>query len=424
MNVVTDLIKEIRVPKMVKVRQDYDRTSIPAEDIPAVIRKELDREDLLGKLKPGMTVAITCGSRGIKNYAVMAKTLVDLVKEHDAKPFIVAAMGSHGGATEEGQRQILTDYGITEEAMGCPIHAEMATTKIGSCEEFGTDVRIDSNAAAADAILLFNRIKIHTSFHGPYESGLMKMMGIGLGKQPGAEIIHAVDPALMHRVVEEHGKIVLQNAPVIGGLAVLENAFDDTMKLVGLNPQQILEEEPKLLLEAKANFATLLYDTCDVLVVDKIGKNISGDGMDPNVTGRFATDITGGIKADRIVVLDLTDETHGNAQGIGNADVTTLRLDRKMSREMTYPTAVTNKLLMLDKLPMVMDNDREAIQLAMRACYSDDTNTLRIIHVHDTAHLEDIEVSEAMIPETEANPRTTICSEPFEWPFDAEGNLW
>ena len=424
MQVVTNLIKDIPIPQMMKVRQIYDRTCIAPEEIPGIIREQLDREDILGKLKPGMKVALTCGSRGIRNYALMAKTIVDLIKEKGAEPFIVGAMGSHGGATEEGQRQILTDYGITEEAMGCPVKCQMDTTLIGTCAEFGTEVRIDKNAAEADAILLFNRVKIHTSFHGPYESGLMKMMGIGLGKQHGAGIIHSIDTSLMHRVVEEHGKVVLANAPVIGGLAVVENAFDDTWKLAGMNPQQIVEDEPALLLEAKEQFATLLFDKCDVLIVDKIGKNISGDGMDPNVTGRFATDIEGGIKAGNIAVLDLTDETHGNAQGIGNADVTTLRLDRKMKREMTYPTAVTNKFLCLDKLPMVMDNDREAIQLAICACYETDMSKLEVIRVRDTAHLEEIEVSVSMLEQVKKNPRLEILSEPYDWEFNEEGNLW
>ena len=228
MQVVTDLIKDTPLPQMVEVRQIYDKTCITPEEIPGIIREQLDREGILGKLKPGMSVAITCGSRGIKNYQLMTKTIVDLVREKRAEPFIVASMGSHGGATSEGQREILTGYGITEENMGCPVKCDMDTVLVGICDEFGTEVRIDKNAAQADAILLFNRIKIHTSFHGPYESGLMKMMGIGLGKQHGAEIIHAVDPALMHRVVEEHGKVVLNNAPVIGGLGIIENAFDDT----------------------------------------------------------------------------------------------------------------------------------------------------------------------------------------------------
>lgn len=424
MKVVSDLIKDVAIPEMVHARQIYDNSHIPSEEIPEIIRSQLGRKEIRDKIHPGMTIALTCGSRGIRNYKLMTKTIVDFLKECDAKPFIVASMGSHGGATSEGQREILASYGITEETMGCPVKTDMDTVKIGRFEEFGTDVRIDKNAAEADGILLFNRIKIHTSFHGPYESGLMKMMGIGLGKQPGAEIIHSVDPDLMYKVVEGHGKVCLHNLNVIGGLGIIENAFDDTWKIVGLTPQEIIDQEPELLKEAKAQFATLLFDSCDLLIVDKIGKNISGDGMDPNVTGRFATNITGGIKADRIVVLDLTDETHGNAQGIGNADVTTRRLEKKMIRDVTYPTCVTNKLLSLDKLPMVMDNDREAIQLALKSCYNNDTASLRVIHIRDTAHLEDIEISTSLANECRDNPRIQVTSKPFRWRFDENGNLW
>lgn len=424
MQVVTNLISGVSIPKMVKVRQKFDDTHISDNNIEHLVREQLDKPEILGKIKSGMNVAITCGSRGIKNYALMAKTIVNLVKEHGGIPFIVAAMGSHGGATSAGQRQILADYGITEETMKCQIKSDMDTVKIGHCDKFDTDVRIDKNAANADAIIVFNRIKIHTSFHGSYESGLMKMMAIGLGKQHGANIIHAVKPDLMDQVVEMHGKICLENAPVIGGLGVIENAFDDTWKIIGLTPNEIVKEEPKLLIEAKHQFATLLFDSCDVLVVDKIGKNISGDGMDPNVTGRFATNIHGGIQVDKIVVLDLTDETHGNAQGIGNAEVTTRRLERKMRREMTYPTAVTNKFLGLDKMPMVMDNDKEALQLALKACYTERTETLRVIHIQDTSHLEYIEISESLLAEAKENSKIEILSSPFDWAFNKFGNLW
>lgn len=424
MQVVTNLISDVSIPRMVKVRQKFDNAHISDTDVARLVREQLDRPEILGKIKSGMRVAITCGSRGIKNYALMTKVIVNLVKEHGGIPFIVAAMGSHGGATSVGQRQILADYGITEDTMECQIKSDMDTVKIGHCDKFDTDVRIDRNAANADAIIVFNRIKIHTSFHGAYESGLMKMMAIGLGKQHGANIIHSVNPDLMDKVVEMHGKICLKNAPIIGGLGVIENAFDETWKIIGLTPNEIVTEEPKLLIEAKQLFATLLFDSCDVLIVDKIGKNISGDGMDPNVTGRFATNIHGGIKVGKIVVLDLTDETHGNAQGIGNAEVTTRRLERKMRREMTYPTAVTNKFLGLDKIPMVMDNDREAIQLALKACYAEKTETLRVIHIQDTAHLEYIEISESLLTEARGNSKIEILSAPFDWTFNDFGNLW
>ncbi len=424
MQVVSDLIKNIPLPKMIQIKQIYDNSEISVADIPAIIRTQLCRDDLLKKLKPGMKVAITCGSRGIHNYLLITKTVVNLIKETGAFPFIVGAMGSHGGATEDGQRQILSDFGITEEAVGCPIKCQMDTVRIGHCDEFGTDVRIDKNAAEADAIFLLNRIKVHTSFRGPYESGLMKMMSIGLGKQPGAEIIHAIKPELMHRIVEEHGKIILQNAPVIGGLAIIENAYDKTYKIVGLTPEEILTEEPKLLLEAKSLFAALPFNKTDILIVDKIGKNISGDGMDPNITGRFATSLSGGINASTIVVLDLTYETHGNAQGIGMADVTTRRLEGKIKREITYPTAVTNKFLCLDKLPMVMDNDKEAIQLAIKSIYKDNSDEISIIRIPDTAHLEYVEISECLLNEARNNFKIKVLSKPYDWKFNVDGNLW
>lgn len=427
MEVITDLIKNVPIPRMVKVRQKFDRTCIPTEEIPAVIRRELERPALGGQIKPGMKIAITCGSRGIHHNAVMAKTMVDFVKAQGAEPFIVAAMGSHGGATAEGQLQILTDYGITEEAMGCPVKSCMDTVEIGISEKRHQSVRIDKNAAEADGILLFNRIKPHTSFRGPYESGLMKMMAIGLGKQVGANALHSQSPAIMHELVEEYGRAILKNAPILGGIAIIENAYDDTYLIKGLTPQEIIDEEPKLKEISYQTIAHLLFDKCDVLVVDQIGKNISGDGMDPNITGRFVQPkyCSGGIDAEKVVVLDLTDETHGNAQGIGLAEVTTRRLVNRMKLEMTYPTGVTNTFLHLMKIPMIMDNDREAMQLALCCCPdAENQNDLKVIRIRNTAHIDEIEISTALLPQAMANPNIEILSEPYDLPFDAEGNLF
>lgn len=424
MKTVTDLIKDTPIPRMVRVCQNFDRTSIPDEQIPAVLLEELQK--LSESIKPGMKIAITCGSRGIHCYALMTKTIVDFVKGRGAEPFIIAAMGSHGGATAEGQRQILADYGITEAEMGCPVRCEMDTVEIGKSGIRGQSVRIDKNAAEADGILLFNRIKPHTSFRGKYESGLMKMMAIGLGKQHGAGDIHGQSPAIMHELVEEYGRTILENCPVLGGIAVIENAYDNTWKLAGLTPEEIITEEPKLKEESYGTIARLLFEKCDVLVVDKIGKNISGDGMDPNVSGRFCTNYaSGGIQAEKVVVLDLTDETHGNAQGVGLADVTTRRLFDKMKLEMTYPTGVTNTFLHLMKIPMIMDNDREALQLALCCCpEAEDQENKKLIRIPDTAHIEFIEVSEGLLPQVLENPQLEIVSEPYELAFDAEGNLF
>ncbi len=427
METITDLIKNQPIPKMVRIRQNFDRTHIPVEDIPETVRKELDREDLGGKIQPGMKIAITCGSRGMTNNAVMARAMVDFVKSRGAEPYIVAAMGSHGGATAEGQTQILKDYGITEEAMGCPVKSSMETVQVGLSGIRKQPVFVDKNASEADGILLFNRIKPHTSFRGPYESGLMKMMAIGLGKQKGAESIHHQSPASMHELVEEYGRTILENCPVLGGIAVIENAYDDTYMIKGLTPQEIIDKEPGLKEISYKTIARLLFEKCDVLVVDKIGKNISGDGMDPNISGRFVLPqyCSGGIQAEKVVILDITDETHGNAQGIGLAEVTTRRLVNRMKLEMTYPTGVTNTFLHLMKIPMIMDNDREALQLALMCCPdAEDHDNMKLIRIPNTAHIGEIEISEGLLPLAKANPDIEILTEPYDLPFDGQGNLF
>ena len=427
METITDLIKNQPIPKMVRIRQNFDRSHIPVEDIASTVQKELDREDLGGKIRPGMKIAITCGSRGMTNNALMARAMVDFVKSKGAEPYIVASMGSHGGATAEGQTQILKDYGITEEAMGCPVKSSMETVQIGLSGVRKQPVFIDKNASEADGILLFNRIKPHTSFRGPYESGLMKMMAIGLGKQKGAESIHHQSPAIMHELVEEYGRTILENCPVLGGIAVIENAYDDTYLIKGLTPREIIDEEPRLKEISYQTIARLLFDECDVLVVDKIGKNISGDGMDPNISGRFVLPqyCSGGIDAEKVVVLDITDETHGNAQGIGLAEVTTRRLVNRMKLEMTYPTGVTNTFLHLMKIPMIMDNDREALQLALMCCpEAEDHDHMKLIRIPNTAHIGEIEISEGLLPQARANPNIEILTDLYDLPFDSQGNLF
>lgn len=427
MKVITDLIKNVPIPKMVRIREKFDDTHIPEEKIAETVHDELSREALGGQIKPGMKIAITCGSRGINHNAIMARAIVDFVKERGAEPYIVAAMGSHGGATAEGQRQILADYGITEENMGCPVKSSMEVVQIGLSEKRNQPVYVDKNASQADGIILFNRVKPHTSFRGRYESGLMKMMAIGLGKQVGAESIHHQSPAIMHELVEEYGRTILKNCPVLGGIAIIENAYDETYLIKGLTADEIITEEPKLRDLSYKTIAHLLFDKCDVLVVDKIGKNISGDGMDPNISGRFVLPkyCSGGIQAEKCVILDLTDETHGNAQGIGLAEVTTRRLFNKMKLEMTYPTGVTNTFLHLMKIPMIMDNDREAIQLALCCCpEADDQDNLKMIRIQDTMHIDEIEISEGLLPLAKADPNIEILTEPYDFAFNEEGNLF
>ena len=422
---VTELICDVSIPRMVRIKQNFDRTCIPDGQIREEVQRALANLNLPAAVHPGMRIAITCGSRGIYHYAQMARTIVEWIKRLGAEPFIVAAMGSHGGATEVGQKQILADYGITEGTMGCPVLCQMQTVEIGKSLVRRLPVYLDKNAANADGILLFNRIKPHTSFSGRFESGLMKMMAIGLGKQKGAESIHGQNPAIMHELIEEYGKTILKNCPVLGGIAVIENAYDRPCLIRGVPADRIEEEEPRLLQQAYQKMAKILLDRCDVLVVDRIGKNISGDGMDPNITGRFCTKYrSGGICAQKVVALDLTEETHGNAQGVGLADVTTRRLYNKMKLEMTYPTGITNTFLHLMKIPMIMDNDREAIQLALHSCSeSEDRSKQKMIRIPDTAHIEYLEISLDMLEEACRIPDLEMIGEPYDLPFDAEGNL-
>ena len=323
---VADMVKETYVPKMFRVKQIFSRPKIEPEEIPEIIRKLLNDEKFASRVKPGMRIAITAGSRGIANVALTTKCIADFVKSRGAYPFVVPAMGSHGGATAEGQKEILAGYGITEDYMECPIISSMEVKKIGVNEE-GRDVFIDKNAAEADGIILGCRIKPHTAFRGPYESGMMKMMAIGLGKQYGAEVCHEQGFKNMAKNVPMFGKCIIKNAPILFAVPTIENAFDETCKITAVAAEEIEALEPGLLKEAFSYMPKILVDSCDVLVVDQIGKNFSGDGMDPNITGTFCTPYaSGGIQSQRVVVLDLSPETHGNGIGLGYSSATTKRV--------------------------------------------------------------------------------------------------
>lgn len=424
-NVVTRLCENVKLPKMIKVKQNFDKTHIQKEDIPEITHDLLEREEIKKAIKPGMKIGVTCGSRGVANIHLLVKACVDFIKECGGEPFVFPAMGSHGGATAEGQRQIIEGYGVTEEFVGCPICATMETVQVGSLED-GMPVFIDKYAHEADGVILIGRIKAHTAFRGPYESGLVKMAVIGMGKQHGAETIHESGFGEMARLLPAVGKVILDNTNVVAALGTIENAYDQTYKLVALSKQEIWTEEPGLLLEAKAKMGRILFDEIDELVVDEIGKDVSGDGMDPNVTGRFACSDTasGGIKTKRIVVLDLTHETHGNANGIGMADITTRRVLEKTDIDNTYPNAVTSTVMDVVKMPLATHSDKTAIQLALRSCNGTDKTKPFIVRLKNTMHVGEIYISEAMIPLAEQNPDVEIIGELEDWNFDVKGNLF
>ena len=421
---VANLVSDQTIPKMFKVKQVFPRPQIKPEEIPQIIHTLLSEEKFSSKVKPGMHIAITAGSRGIANVALTTKCIADFVRSKGAHPFIVPAMGSHGGATADGQRAILEGYGITEDYVGCPIISSMEVKKIGVNEE-GMDVFIDKNAAESDGIILGCRIKPHTAFRGPYESGIMKMMAIGLGKQHGAEFCHEAGFKNMAKYVPMFGRAIIKNAPILFAVPTIENAYDETCKITAVNAEEIIEKEPPLLQEAFANMPRILVDACDVLVVDRIGKNFSGDGMDPNITGTFCTPYaTGGIKSQRVCVLDLSPETHGNGIGLGYSSATTKRVFNQLDLSSMYPNAITCTVLGGVRIPIVMESDKEAIQVCIRTCNEIDKKNPQVVRIPNSLHIEHIMLSESYYEEAKNNPNLIIESEPEYLPFDEDGNLW
>ena len=432
-------LKDVKVPKMFKAKQTFPRKKIEREDLPSIIFHLLNQPHFADKVKPDMRIAITAGSRGVANNDITTKAIADWVKSRGAKPFIIPAMGSHGGATAEGQKQILASYGITEEKMGCPILSSMETKKIGETEEeYPRDVYIDKYAAGSDGIILGCRIKPHTAFRGPYESGLMKMMAIGLGKQYGAQTCHEQGFGRMDINVPLFGKCIIKNAPILFGVPTIENAYDETCKIVAVAAEDIEKEEPLLLKEAFLYMPRILVQDTDVLIVDEIGKNVSGDGMDPNITGTFCTPYaTGGIKSQKVAVLNISPKSYGNGSGIGYADATTKRVYDQLDLTPMYVNAITSTVLGSVRIPMILRNDKECIQCCIstlnpvinekheiiRQINKDNAN---IVRIPNSLHLQLIQLSESYYEDVCSGkyPGLEAETELEELKFDEKGNLF
>lgn len=422
--VVSKLLEDVYVPKMFKVRQVFSRPVIQPEDIPMVVKRELSQEKFSQQIKPGMNIAITAGSRGVANVAIITKAIVDFVASKGANPFVVPAMGSHGGATAEGQLEVLAGYGITEEYLGCPIKSSMEVKVIGFTED-GQEVVIDKNAAESDGIIISCRIKPHNAFRGRYESGIMKMMAVGLGKQVGAERVHGKGMHNIAKNIELIGAAIIKHGPILFAVPCIENAFDETCKIVGVNRDEILEEEPKLLKYAFSNMPKIIVGECDVLIVDEIGKNYSGTGVDPNITGTFSTKYaSGGVKVQRTAMLDLSEPSHGNGLGTGLASVITKRLFDKLDLEKMYPNCITSTVLESARIPCIVTSDKEAIQLCIRTCVDIDKEKIRIVRIPNSLHIEHIMLSESYYDEMKNYPDLEIEGEPEYLQFNSEGNLW
>ncbi|MBS7614776.1 DUF2088 domain-containing protein [Candidatus Bathyarchaeota archaeon] len=418
---------KIELPKMVEIHQKIPAPKL--DDFVSEIRKELNKVGLASKVKPGAEIAITAGSRGVAHYPKILATVVEEVKKAGGNPFLIPAMGSHGGASTEGQVTILNELGVTAETVGAPIRATMEVDLIGRLSN-GSPVYVDRNALKADGIIVVGRVKPHTDFKGEIESGLMKMMVIGLGKQKGAEMIHRYKSEGYHKLIPEAARLIMKKAPVILGLAVVENAYHEVAIVKTLEPENIEREEKELLKKAKALLARIPFKDIDVLIIDEIGKNISGAGMDTNVVGRFwlpgeVDPLSPNIRS--IVVLDLSEETHGNAIGMGLADITTQRLVSKIDYQATFVNALTSGHPICAKTPVFMPTDRDAITIALHTCGVIDTGKAKVVRIKNTMQLERMWISETLYEEVKASSElqktVTIVDEPREMQFDVLGNL-
>ncbi|WLD14708.1 lactate racemase domain-containing protein [Planctellipticum variicoloris] len=412
-------------PRMIRVRQKFPTDRV--EDIPGETRRQLETLNLAGRIRPGQTVALTAGSRGIANIDVILKAIVVHLQELGAKPFIVPAMGSHGGGTAEGQRDILAGYGVTPERMGCEIKSSMETVIVDHTPH-GVPVHFDKYASEADRVFVCNRVKPHTGFVGAIESGLHKMMLIGLGKHEGAKIYHRaiLDHSFME-IITAVGGSVLKKCRVAGGVAIVENAYDETKLIEAVPPEKFFDREQELLKIAVESLPRLPFVETDLLIIDRIGKNISGTGLDTNVVGRKFSDHApterDTVRVRRIFVRGLTEETHGNATGIGIAEFTNERTIAQVDRKKTGINCITGLHPSAAMLPIAFDTDRESIDAALQTVGLVEPPDAKVVQIADTLHLAEVLVSEAYLPELRQRTDLEIVSDPEPMAFDAAGNL-
>jgi len=411
-------------PKVYKIQQDFDATHIT--DIPGGLRREISRLNLASRLKPGDSVAVTAGSRGIANIAVILRNVVDELKVHKAIPFIIPAMGSHGGATAEGQTSVLERYGITEASMGVPIRATMETKQIGETPQ-GIPVFVDKLALSADHIAVVNRIKPHTDFDGEIESGTTKMMAIGMGKHQGALHYHRANIKFgYHTVITSVASVVLQQCKILFALGIVENAYDQTAIISAMLPSEIFNQEKQLLRQAKAYLARIPFDFGDVLIVDEMGKNISGTGIDTNVVGRTVSQWERPpIKPrfNRIVVRDLSPSTYGNATGVGLADIVTRRLVDKIDFKPTYINAITSTNIEGSRIPLTCATDQEAVETAISTSGVTSAGACRLVWIKNTLKLDELIASEAYLDEIQSRTHLRVVQPLGELAFTASGDL-
>lgn len=423
---VSRLLADTPIPRMFRARQSFPSSHIEPEEIPSVVASEIAKPEISSRIKPGMSIAITAGSRGIRNVDIITRAIVDEVKARGAFPFIVPAMGSHGGATAEGQLAMLTGYHITRETMGCPIRSSMEVVRIGT-SSLGKPVYLDRNAWEADGIIVSCRIKPHSSFRGKVESGICKMLTVGLGKQKGASLVHDDGVNHMAENIPTMAEVVIQSGKVLFAIPCLENAYDETCHIEAILPENILKREPELLQEAFRRMPSLLVGEADVLIVDEIGKNYSGPGVDPNIAGTFSTPYaSGGLKVQRTAFLNLSKESHSNALGVGLANAITAKIFNNMDPEQTYPNCITSTVLASARIPCVLATDKEAIQICLKTVTGiPDRSRARVVLIANTLHIDTVMLSEAYYDDVTAGKYEGLqaLDAPADLEWDEEDNI-
>jgi hypothetical protein len=415
----------VNLPRIQLVRQVAPQPTVA--DVAAETRRLWLESKTAKRIRPGMRIAVGCGSRGIKNFLALAKATVEALHELGAKPFVVAAMGSHGGATPAGQRELLASYQIDEAHLGVPVVTDMDAVNIG-LNSWNQPVWWDKNALAADGVVTVSRVKPHTDFRGRFESGILKMLVIGLGKQRGADQIHSFGTRGLRDMIPESGKVILEKTPFLGGLATLENANEETAHLEIIDRDDLYAREPVLLEQAAKMMGRLPFKGCDVLIVGESGKNYSGAGLDPNVIGRMLVEATPEAETNdprivRIAVLDVSPESHGNATGIGLADITTTRALQSIDPIPFRMNNFTARSLWRSKLPFGFDTDRVVIEKCIETCWQPDYDQVKLCVIPNTLEVAEVWVSDPLAADLRGNPHLEFVGEPIELPLDASGNV-
>lgn len=412
-------------PEIYHVRQTSPQPTV--KDVASEVRKRWLESPIAKRIKAGDRIAIGCGSRGIRHIDVIVNSTVKAFLEMGAKPFVVAAMGSHGGADSKGQRELLASYHIDEEHLAVPVKTDMDSQQIG-VNSWGDPVWWDRNALAADGVVTVSRIKPHTDYRGSYESGIVKMSVIGLGKREGASQHHRWGWRGLKEMMVESMKVVLDKTKFLGGLAILENANEETAELHAVDRDALLETEPVLLEKSRSLMGKIPFDELDVLVIGEIGKNYSGAGIDPNVVGRLLIETapemeTNKPKITRICCLDLSPESHGNGTGVGIADLTTERLLKSIDPVPFRMNNFTARFLWRSKLPFALATDRECIEKSIETCWQPFPEKLRLAIIPNSLEVAELWVSKALADASRSIPNLDIAKEPRPMPFDLSGNL-